>query len=112
MRKFISYLRLEIRYFINWFSGVLPFSIQYVLFVPILYTVKTLGAVQFESARFVNVVFQYLKYNKIVGDYAEFGVFKGGTTIEAVRASNRADLPTKFFLFDHSKVCQKSPGLI
>lgn len=47
------------------------------------------------------MAFGYCANNKITGDYAEFGVFKGHTTIEAWKAAGRHGLSdTRFWLFD------------
>ena len=86
--------------FVNSFSTRIPFFLQYVFFLPIVYAVKTLGAVQYETTRFVNLTFPYLKYNKIYGDYAEFGVFKGDTTIEVTKAARKTNSEMDFYLFD------------
>jgi len=86
--------------FVNYLANKIPFVLQYFFFLPIIYAVKTLGAVQYETARFVNLTFSYLKYNKIYGDYAEFGVFKGDTTMEVTKAAKKTNLEMDFYLFD------------
>jgi hypothetical protein len=49
----------------------------------------------------INMAFGYCANNKIEGDYAEFGVFKGHTTIEAWKAAQRHGLSgMNFWLFD------------
>ena len=78
----------------------LPYSLQYIFFLPLIYAVKTLGAVRYETARFINISISYLKYNKIHGQYAEFGVYKGEATLEVFRASRIAELEMDFYLFD------------
>jgi O-methyltransferase len=81
-------------------ASKLPFSFQYIFFLPLIYAVKTLGAVRFETARFMNISVSYLKYNKINGHYAEFGVYKGEATLEVFRAARMAELEMDFYLFD------------
>jgi O-methyltransferase len=54
-----------------------------------------------ESASMVFQAFQYVSHNKIKGDYAEFGVFRGRGIIEAFYASKKFDRKeTSFLVFD------------
>jgi O-methyltransferase len=54
-----------------------------------------------ESAAMIFQAFQYVSHNKIKGDYAEFGVFKGRGVIEAFYASKKFSRnETTFQVFD------------
>ncbi len=61
----------------------------------------TQGELAYGSAEIVHKGFAYLMNNHIEGDYAEFGVFEGSTTLEAWAASRIFGLnDLKFFVFD------------
>ncbi|MBS1768023.1 MAG: class I SAM-dependent methyltransferase [Acidobacteria bacterium] len=69
--------------------------------LPVNYQIKSKDNILYESARMIDMAFAYCHNNKIKGDYAEFGVFQGRTTIEAFRASKRFGFPDmRFAIFD------------
>jgi hypothetical protein len=69
--------------------------------MPVNYQIKSSDNVIYESARMIENAFAYCGNNKISGDYAEFGVFQGRTTIEAWRAARRFALSNmRFRIFD------------
>src|SRR5258706_10782078 len=71
------------------------------LSLPLIYQTRVADGFVYENGNMINMAFGYCANNKIAGDYAEFGVFKGHTTIEAWKASQRHGLKDmKFWLFD------------
>ena len=59
------------------------------------------GEIVFGSAEILHKSFAYLMNNDIKGNYEEFGVFEGSTTLEAYSASRIFGLKdVKFFIFD------------
>lgn len=61
----------------------------------------TYGEIVFGSAEILHRSFAYLMNNGIKGNYAEFGVFEGSTTLEAYSASRIFGLnDVDFFIFD------------
>jgi hypothetical protein len=69
--------------------------------MPVNYQIKSKDNVIYESARMIDMAFAFCMNNKIRGDYAEFGVFTGRTTVEAYRASCRFGFTDmRFLLFD------------
>lgn len=69
--------------------------------LPVNYQIKSKDNVIYESARMIDMAFAFCMNNKVRGDYAEFGVFRGRTTIEAYRASRRFGFPDmRFLIFD------------
>jgi O-methyltransferase len=85
----------------NYFAGLIPTSLARPFIMPITYQTRVSDGFVYENGNMINTAFGYCSNNKIEGDYAEFGVFKGRTTIEAWRASHRHNLSnTKFWVFD------------
>jgi hypothetical protein len=69
--------------------------------LPLIYQTRVADGFVYESGNMINMAFGYLANNKIKGDFAEFGVFRGHTTIEAWKASKRHGLSDmQFWLFD------------
>lgn len=61
--------------------------IRNIIFSSASHHAHTLGVNLFGSAEILYRSFAYLMNNQINGHYAEFGVYKGGTTLEAISAS-------------------------
>lgn len=79
----------------------LPTSLMRPLSMPFIYQARVSDGFVYESGNMINMAFGYCFNNKIAGDYAEFGVFRGHTTIEAWKASQRHGMhDTRFWLFD------------
>lgn len=69
--------------------------------MPLIYQTRVADAFIYENGNMISMAFAYCANNKIKGDYAEFGVFKGRTTTEAWKASKRHALSDmRFWLFD------------
>lgn len=69
--------------------------------LPLIYQTRVADGFIYENGNMINMAFGYCANNKITGDFAEFGVFKGHTTIEAWKASRRHGLSEmRFWLFD------------
>jgi hypothetical protein len=69
--------------------------------LPLIYQTRVADGFVYEQGNMINMAFAYCANNKIAGDYAEFGVFRGHTTIEAWKASRRHGLSDMhFWLFD------------
>lgn len=69
--------------------------------LPLIYQARVADGFVYENGNMINMAFGYCANNKIAGDYAEFGVFRGHTTIEAWKASRRHGLgDMRFWLFD------------
>ena len=69
--------------------------------LPLIYQTRVADGFIYEDGNMINMAFGYCANNKIKGDYAEFGVFKGHTTIEAWKAAQRHGLSDmNFWLFD------------
>src|SRR5436190_2862494 len=69
--------------------------------LPLIYQTRVADGFIYESGNMINMAFGYCANNKIAGDYAEFGVFRGHTTIEAWKAAARHGLNVmQFCLFD------------
>jgi hypothetical protein len=64
---------------------------------PATYELNTTFATRYESAHMVNLAMAYLMNEKIGGDYAEFGVLRGATFVEAVRAAQLHKLDSMRF---------------
>ena len=85
----------------NGIARRLPATLVRPLSMPFIYQARVADGFIYENGNMINMAFGYCFNNKISGDYAEFGVFKGHTTIEAWKASQRHGLrETKFWLFD------------
>lgn len=79
---------------------------------PVNYLSATTDSARFESARMVSLAYDYLANNKVEGDYAEFGVFSGKTTIESYKASRRSGLNNmRFLIFDSFEGLPKPQGI-
>ena len=62
---------------------------------------KTNEAFRYESARMLRMAFAYARYEKLEGDYLEFGVFEGKTFVEAWHAAEYQLLNSmRFVAFD------------
>ena len=82
-------------------SRRLPTSILRPVTLPLIYQVRVADGFIYENGNMLNMAFAYCANNKIAGDFAEFGVFQGHTTIEAWKAAERYDLrDMNFWLFD------------
>ncbi|MEZ5428963.1 MAG: TylF/MycF/NovP-related O-methyltransferase [Pyrinomonadaceae bacterium] len=69
--------------------------------LPLIYQTRVSDGFIYESGNMINMAFAYCSNNKMSGDYAEFGVFRGHTTIEAWKAAHRHGLSAmRFRLFD------------
>lgn len=69
--------------------------------LPIIYQTRVADGFVYESGNMINMAFGYCANNKIDGDYAEFGVLRGRTTVEAWKAAQRFGLSSmEFWLFD------------
>jgi hypothetical protein len=53
-----------------------------------------------ESTRVLTLAFAYAHSERVVGDYAEFGVWRGRTFVEAWRVARRYPTPRRFVAFD------------
>ena len=85
----------------NYISRRLPTSIARPFTLPLIYQTRVSDGFIYENGNMINMAFGYCSNNKIEGDFAEFGVFKGHTTIEAWKAAARHGLKNmKFWLFD------------
>lgn len=66
-----------------------------------VYNSHTLGEISHGSAKIIHKGFAYLMNNGIQGNYAEFGVYEGSTTLEAYRASKLYGMKNmSFYIFD------------
>jgi hypothetical protein len=85
----------------NYLARHLPTSVARPFSLPFIYQTRVSDGFIYESGNMINMAFGYCANNKIRGDYAEFGVFKGHTTIEAWKAAYRHGLSEMIFrLFD------------
>jgi O-methyltransferase len=85
----------------NFISRRIPSSLARPVSLPLIYQARVADGFVYENGNMINMAFGYCANNKIVGDYAEFGVFRGHTTIEAWKAAKRHGLSdTRFWLFD------------
>ena len=65
------------------------------------YHIKADNPFLYESARMIRTAFALVMNNRVPGDYAEFGVFEGRTTIEAWRAARASGFDEmRFRIFD------------
>ena len=53
-----------------------------------------------EKREFLKKIFNFVKQNKVEGAYCEFGVYKGGTFIEAWKIAQAKGLKMDFWAFD------------
>lgn len=85
----------------NYISRRIPPTVARPFTLPLIYQTRVADGFIYENGNMINMAFGYCANNKIRGDYAEFGVFKGHTTIEAWKASQRHGLKDmNFWLFD------------
>jgi hypothetical protein len=85
----------------NYVSRRIPPSLARPLSLPLIYQARVADGFVYENGNMINMAFGYCANNKITGDFAEFGVFKGHTSIEAWKAARRHDLrDMDFWLFD------------
>jgi hypothetical protein len=65
------------------------------------HSAHTSGELMYGSSEIIHKSFAYIMNNKISGNYAEFGVFNGTTTLEAIAASRIFGLDeVQFYIFD------------
>jgi O-methyltransferase len=75
--------------------------IQSLFHASAVYNSHTLGEISHGSAKIIHKGFAYLMNNGIQGNYAEFGVYEGSTTLEAYRASKLYGMKNMgFYIFD------------
>jgi len=85
----------------NYISRRIPASLARPISLPLIYQTRVADGLVYENGNMINLAFGYCANNKIKGDYAEFGLYKGHTTIEAWKASRRHGLlEMEFWLFD------------
>jgi O-methyltransferase len=85
----------------NFISRRVSTSLARPVTLPLIYQTRVADGFIYENGNMINMAFGYCANNKIRGDFAEFGVFKGHTTIEAWKASERHALrDMNFWLFD------------
>jgi O-methyltransferase len=85
----------------RYLSRKMPASLFRPIAMPFTYQTRVADGFVFENANMINTAFGYCANNKIQGDFAEFGVFKGTTSVEAWKASKRHGLNSmKFYFFD------------
>jgi hypothetical protein len=85
----------------KYLSRRLPTSIMRPVALPFIYQARVADGFIYENGNMINMAFAYCANNKIAGDFAEFGIFQGHTTIEAWKAANRHGLGNmNFWLFD------------
>lgn len=85
----------------NFISRRISTSLVRPVTLPLIYQTRVADGFIYENGNMINMAFGYCANNKVTGDYAEFGVFKGHTTIEAWKAAQRHGLPEmNFWLFD------------
>lgn len=85
----------------NFISRRLPTSLVRPITLPLIYQTRVADGYIYDSGNMINMAFGYCSNNKIEGNYAEFGVLKGRTTIEAWKAAHRHGLSEmNFWLFD------------
>lgn len=76
-------------------------SIKNILHAGSSHSAHTSGELMYGSAEIIYKSFAYLMNNKISGNYAEFGVFNGNTTLEGFAASRVFGLDEmQFYVFD------------
>jgi len=90
--------------FYNWvdrFARMFPSPFLRIFSMPVNYQINSRDGLVYESARMINIAFAFCMNNKIQGDYAEFGVYQGRTTVEAYRTARRYGFAKiKFWIFD------------
>ena len=85
----------------NFISRRISTSLARPITLPLIYQTRVADGFIYENGNMINMAFGYCANNKIHGDFAEFGVFKGHTTIEAWKAAQRHGLKDmNFWLFD------------
>lgn len=85
----------------NFISRRISTSLVRPITLPLIYQTRVADGFVYENGNMINMAFGYCANNKIKGDYAEFGIFKGHTTIEAWKAAHRHGLSDmNFWLFD------------
>lgn len=85
----------------NFISRRISTSLARPITLPLIYQTRVADGFIYENGNMINMAFGYCANNKIKGDFAEFGVFKGHTTIEAWKAAKRHGLnDMSFWLFD------------
>jgi O-methyltransferase len=85
----------------NFIARRLSTSLVRPVSLPLIYQTRVADGFIYENGNMINMAFGYCANNKLTGDSAEFGVFKGHTTIEAWKAAQRHGLnDMRFWLFD------------
>ena len=85
----------------NYLAWNLPTSLARPFAMPLAYQTRVADGFMYENGHMINTAFGYCANNFLKGDFAEFGVFKGKTTIEAWHAAHRHGLTDmNFWLFD------------
>ncbi len=85
----------------NYLAWKLPTSLARPFSMPLSYQTRVADGFMYENGQMINTAFGYCSNNHLKGDFAEFGVFKGKTTLEAWKAAHRHGLTDmKFWLFD------------
>jgi O-methyltransferase len=92
------------------FSGRLPGLLLRFASMPLGRQMKTDEGTFFESARMLNDAFGYASYERLDGDYLEFGVFRGRSFVEAWLAMRRYGFPGCLHAFDSFKGLPSSEG--
>ena len=76
-------------------------SLKNILHAGSSHSAHTSGEIMYGSSEIIHKSFAYLMNNKISGNYAEFGVFNGATTLEAISAARVFGLDElQFYIFD------------
>lgn len=76
-------------------------SLKNILHAGSSHSAHTSGEIMYGSSEIIHKSFANLMNNKISGNYAEFGVFNGATTLEAIAASRVFGLDDlQFYIFD------------
>lgn len=79
-------------------------SLKNILHAGSSHSAHTSGELMYGSSGIIHKSFAYLMNNKISGNYAEFGVFNGTTTLEGFAASRVFGLDElQFYIFDSFK---------
>lgn len=86
--------------FIAWYARQPPPGMLRLLSIPIDHQLKTTDSFRYERARMVETAFGFAANNRVAGDYLEFGVFEGGTFVEAWRAARRYGHSARLHAFD------------
>lgn len=64
-----------------------------------------------ERVNFMIKAVNYAQWSKLKGDFAEFGVFRGFTTVNMLNVMNYEDLPRKYWAFDSFEGLPEPKGI-